>query len=265
MQKRAYTLIFLLYIISVPASWSQTVEITGNVVANGDVENIHIINASSRKFTTTTNSGTFIIPVKYGDTLKLTSVRYKAKDVLISRKVIKDKSITVYLEENINELDEVIVGKILTGDLGSDILNSDFKRDIDFYDLGLPGYTGKPLTQSERRLAEADAGKMFYVGLGAGVNFHKLLNAISGRTKMLKERVRLERNTELMNSIKDRLSKDFFSEHPLDEQHIKDFFYFCSEDEDFEERCRGRSDFEIFEFLKEKYDVYIENLKSKKD
>lgn len=265
MQKRVYGLIIFLYIISSTVIWSQTIEITGSVIANGDVENIHIINSSSNKFTTTNNLGVFKIPVKYKDTLTLTSVRYKTKTVIISRKTIGDKTITVYLEENINELDEVIVGKVLTGDLGSDIQNSDFKRDINFYDLGLPGYTGKPLTQSERRLAEADGGKFVSVGLGFGVNLHKILNTISGRTKMLKERVRLEHNTELMNSIKDRLSKDFFSMYPLEEKHIKEFFYFCSDDENFEMRCRGKSDFDIFEFLKEKYEVYIENLKTKKD
>lgn len=58
----------------------------------------------------------------------------------------------VHLIENINVLDEVFVGKVLTGDLSIDIKNSDLKRPIDFYDVGIPRYTGIPKAQCERRV-----------------------------------------------------------------------------------------------------------------
>lgn len=255
-------LILILLICCHGLSFSQSVELIGTVEANGDVENIHVINKSSNMFTTTNSLGAFRITAKFRDTLQFTSVRYKMASVIVSYKAIQEKSLIVYLEENINVLDEVIVGKVLTGDLDSDIENSDAERPIDFYDVGLPGYTGKPLTQSERRLAEADGGTLFTM---TSINVHKLLNKISGRTKMLKERVRLERNRDLMNTIKDRLSADFFNTNPLDEAMWVEFFMFCSEDPDFEHRCQGKSDIEVFEFLKEKYIVYLINLKSRQD
>ncbi|MBT8289139.1 MAG: hypothetical protein HKN00_00270 [Flavobacteriaceae bacterium] len=255
----------LLLLISVigflisPVVFGQTVEITGQIIAKGDVENIHVINRTSNHFTTTNAKGYFRITATYKDTLQFTSVRYKTTTRVVSYSIIQDRNITVYLEENVNVLDEVIVGKVLTGKLDSDIENTDAERPIDFYDLGLPGYKGPLPTQSERRLAEATKVQP---GL---IPILPLINAISGRTKTLKEHVRLERLAALLQSIKDRLSNDFFETYPIAEDHRQEFLYFCSEDADFDRRCYNRSDIEVFEFLAEKYEDYQLNLQSSRD
>lgn len=82
---------------------------------------------------------------------------------------------------------------------------------------------------------------------------------------MLKLRVKLETEEKIMYSIKARLSEDFFSAYPLDKKLQMEFFYFCQEDENFANRCSGENDFEVFEYLKEKYSEYISNLKENKD
>ena len=79
---------------------------------------------------------------------------------------------------------------------------------------------------------------------------------------MLKERVRIETNTSLINGIRDRIGEDFFAENPLDEKYRNDFFYFCTDDPNFEARCKDKSDIEIYGFLKEKLDEYNANLNS---
>ena len=68
-------------------------------------------------------------------------------------------------------------------------------------------------------------------------------------------------NTQLMNKVKDELAEDFFKTYPLKEELRTDFFYFCSDDPKFEERCEGRSNIEVFEFLVEKMTQYKANLK----
>ena len=260
MHKRfKFLFLWLFSILFYSYSYAQTVEIKGRVIGQDDVENIHVINKTSKMFTTTNVLGAFKINAKFRDTIQFTSVQYKTKTLVVSYKNIQEKALEVYLEEQINVLDEVIVGKVLTGKIETDVKNSEAKRPIDFYDVGLPGYTGKPLTQSERRLHEATKTQP---GL---IPILPLINAISGRTKMLKKRVELERISILKNKIKAKLSKDFFSMYPLDPTYREEFFYFCSEDPYFELHCRNKSDIEIFEFLKEKYDEYQENLKSEKD
>lgn len=74
---------------------------------------------------------------------------------MVSKNILSSKAIYVTLEEQINELEEVLVGKVLSGDLLMDIENVEGNPLINFYDVGILGYTGNPATQSERRLAEA--------------------------------------------------------------------------------------------------------------
>ncbi len=258
-------LFLLLCLFFVNIICSQTIEINGVIKGISDVENIHVINKTSNKFTTTNKKGGFKIQVKLNDTLVFSSIQYKLKAIIISPKNIKEHYVLVYLNESVNVLDEVIVGKLLTGSLDSDIKNSDAERPIDFYDVGIPGYSGKPKTQNERRLYEADHGKYVAIGLGFGLNLNKILNKVTGRTKKLKERVRLESNDVLLTKIKSRLTDNFFNVYTLDDSLRTDFFYFCSEDENFEKRCKGKSDIEVFEFLAEKIVAYKSNLKEDKD
>ena len=138
--------------------FSQTKDISGKIVATGDLVGIHIINKTALKYTITDDNGNFVIPAKLNDTIIVSGIQYKPVDIIITDVIMQTKAMTVNLEDNVNELDEVVVGKILTGDLLSDIENSDAKREINFYDLGIPGYTGPRMTQSERRVYEAQSG-----------------------------------------------------------------------------------------------------------
>ncbi len=247
--------------------YSQSVEISGQIIGTGNVENIHIINKSKKKYAVSNTKGEFIIEVVTNDTIVFSSVQYKLESIIISKEDILAKKIKVTLESKINELDEVVVGKILTGNLLSDLKNSDAKPKINFYDVGIPGYMGKPKTQSERLLYEADGGNIITSaggsinGAGAGLNFTKILNKISGRTKMLKARVKLETEERLLFSLKSRLETSFFKQNPLDVEYRMDFFYFCVEDPNFTKRCKN-SDLEALLFFKEKYEVYLKNRKN---
>lgn len=251
-------------LLSVSIGFTQSVKVDGQVYANSEVEGIHVINKTSKKYTTTTASGSFEIEAKLNDTIVFSSIQYKLTAFRVTSEIILDKKMTIFLEELINTLPEVTVGKVLSGDLEFDVKNNVVEKPIDFYDVGIPGNTGKPKTQSERRLHEADAGKLIpSVGFGFSLNFYKLLNKITGRTKMLKERVRLEANDELLYHIRAEFSEEFFKTHLLDENLIMEFFYFCSDDENFLSRCRGKSALDVYTFLDEKYIEFKKNIISK--
>lgn len=255
--------ILLLFFLSITKLYSQTVEISGRILNTSEVENIHVINKTLEKYTVTNKLGEFKIIARLNDTLVISSIKYKRYTTIFSEENISNKSILILLQEQVNELDEVLIGKVLTGDLMSDVQNSDAKPNINFYDVGIPGYTGKPKTQSERRLYEASdlnptAGGSLG-GVGGSVSLGAVINALTGRTKMLKERVAIETKHDLMLSIKARLSKDFFASNPLDEDHKMDFFFFCSDDKNFMKYCKNKSDFEVLIFLRYKYKAYLEN------
>ncbi|MCB4809519.1 hypothetical protein LG651_14780 [Tamlana sp. 62-3] len=256
--------LFLFVVFSFQLINAQTTEILGRVESANNVENIHVINKSLNQFTITNIVGEFKVLVRLNDTLHFSSIQHKPKSVIITPSIINLKALKVYLEEQVNELEEVMVGNFMTGDLLSDVKNVKGKPPINFYDVGIPGYTGRPATQSERRLSEASNFRPSVngntMGGGGSVSILPIINAITGRTKMLKKRVEIESKDDVMLSVKARLAKDFFLSNPLDARFHADFFYFCADDEQFMARCNHKSDFEILIFLRYKYKQYLKNL-----
>ncbi|WP_229796775.1 carboxypeptidase-like regulatory domain-containing protein [Algibacter mikhailovii] len=235
-------------------SMAQTVEFHGTVVSDAhlDTENIHVINQTSQRYTTTNKDGHFKMVAKLNDTIMFSSIQFVPKSIVISTELMQSKILLVHLEEQINVLNEVLVGKVLTGDLLSDIQNTEGKAPINFYDVGIVGYTGKQATQSERRLHEATTG-------GGFMPLNPILNGISGRTKEIKEHVRIERKDALMRRIRSGLSDEFFVLNPLDEDVRMDYFYFCMDDKDFMNACNNKTDLEVLVFMEKKYVQYVQN------
>ncbi len=194
------------------------------------------------------------------DELEVSSVQYKKVNLVITETHIKNKRIVLYLEIQVNELAEVKIGNTLTGNLYEDIANSKAERPLDFYDVGIPGYQGKRKTKSERLLHEAgDFRPAMLLGLlGGSLPINPILNGLSGRTKMLKKRVELEKNTEKMQRLKAKLGADFFENYPLDTMKRMDFFYFCAEDKNLDKRTSG-NDFDSLNFVLHQSQEYNRN------
>lgn len=241
---------FLFLAFGLQSAFSQTVEITGRVTTTLDAENIHVINKTAQVFTTTNAFGAFKISAKLNDTLQFSSIQHKLEEVVVDSTILIEKRLDVHLEEFTYALDEVVVGQMLSGDLLKDIGNVEGKP-ITALQLGIPSYQGKLKTQSERRLNEATTGGPIF----------PLINAISGRTKELKNQVKLERKDDLLYNVRKKTEAVFFTMETLPESSRNDFFYFCSEDENFVNRCKAKSDLEILEFLREKLLEYKSNLK----
>ncbi|GAL68927.1 hypothetical protein [Jejuia pallidilutea] len=261
---RATLLFSIIFLVGLARA--QSVEITGKIESSVDVENIHVINKTAQKFTITNRFGEFTIPVNVNDTLSFSSVQHEAKAIVVSKAIYTSKTVTVLLVEKINKLNLVTVGKVLTGDLNSDIGNVEGSAPINFYNLGIPGYTGKLATQSERRLSEASnlspAINGGIYGAGGSMSILPIINAITGRTKMLKKRVEHERNEALITKTREKFSESLFNINPLDEAYRTDFFYFCEMDDNFYETCTTKPDLEVLEFLKTKLKQYKINQKA---
>ncbi len=249
-----FILLLLFGILNVRA---QSVDIKGKISAAVEVDGIHIINKSASRFSISNANGEFIIPAKLNDTILFSGISYQPKEIMVTKFMIASKQMPVYLEELVNVLDEVVVGKVLTGDLMADIIYADLKRELDFYDLGIPGYTGKLKTQSERRLYEATSG-------GGLVPIGLIINAITGRTKRLKEHVKLEKADDCLDKIKSKFSEDLFSDFDLEEGSKLEFFYYCQDDPEFENLCKSKNDMVTFEFLKAKLKVFETILQTQK-
>ncbi|WP_418508428.1 hypothetical protein [Corallibacter sp.] len=257
---------FIICLFSLQFFQAQTIELQGKVLTSLDAENIHVYNKTLKKYTITNKLGVFNITVKLNDTLVISSVQHELKSFSVDETMMLEKTLVIALEPLLNNLDEVVVGKVLTGNMLLDVGNVDGEP-VTSKSLGIPSYQGKPKTQSQRLLSEAAdfnpklGGSLG--GLGVTVSIQPILNAISGRTKKLKNRVVLEEREITMYRIKSRLSKDLFATNTLNENKIMEFFFFVSEEADFLSRTKGKTDVEVLSYLEERLHVYKTNLNQK--
>lgn len=255
--KTTKLLSFLVLFLCAHLLQAQRKELSGQLITNGDVEGIHILNKTAAKYAISNEDGSFIILARATDTLSISGLKYQSKEVVITQSMEDIDQFSILLTEKINELDEVIVGEILTGSLESDLENSKAETEINFYDLGIPGYKGKPLTQNERKLHDADGGGPIYTGLG--VNVHKLLNRISGRTKKLKNIVNLDDRDRCINRLRIDYEDIIFEKDTLVATLKNEYFLFCQEDERFLGLCEEKNELKLLEYLQEKLKAYREN------
>lgn len=241
----------------------QQKELQGKVVAQGkDVTGVVVRNINSRKATITDEKGNFSIAAKQNDTLIFLAVQFKNKIIPLTAEVFNTSFITVPLEEFVNELNEVIVSPYnLSGDIDKDIQNLKLEKDVSAEALGLPNADVKIATQSERQLYDADHGKFFYYYVvGAAININKILNRISGRTKMLKKRVAVDKKYAQTQLVQDAFVDSLFIDSlKIPNDSFSDFMYFCEVDEDFDAVVKTDDQLKIWEFLINKSEVYRKN------
>lgn len=250
-------LVVLLTSVIFQLSFSQKTDILGKVKSALEVENIHVINKTAQRFTTTNVYGEFRITASQNDTIVFSSIQHKLLSIVVNDQIITDRVLVVTLEEQLNALDEVIVGKVLSGDILMDIGDVNGEP-MTSKKAGIPSYQGPLKTQSERKLIEATTG-------GGIIPLNPIINGITGRTKQLKNQVKLEEKETLMYNLKIRLSEYLFEMNPLEEEYIMEYFYFVSEEDDFILRCKNQTDMLRLEYLNEKLIKFKGNINQTKD
>lgn len=119
-------IIFFLAIITSFSAISQNVkriEVSGTIIVEGsDVAGITIFNTSSNTGTITEENGSFKIQVAVNDIIEVSALQYQNIKFTVNEAIINSKKMKLFLIEEINKLDEVIVKtKGLTGNLGADV------------------------------------------------------------------------------------------------------------------------------------------------
>lgn len=232
---------------------SKTLE--GRVYSDdGDVAATHVLNLTTQKATITDGNGFFSIPVKLHDTLVFSAVQYRKKTVVISLSILESKEITIGLEEAMNVLDEVTVTPYnLSGDILKDIATLQTEPVVTSSTLGLPNAYVRIPTKAERQLFEAKSG----AGL---IPLNPIINGLSGRTKMLKERVARNNLYARTERVRDFYADSLYQKElniPLEK--IDDFLYFCEVDDYFQYVVDSHDLFKIWEYMRKKSILYRKN------
>jgi len=146
----------------------------------------------------------------------------------------------------------------LSGDINKDLNGLILDKDVSAEALGLPNADVRIITQSENKLNDADHGKFIYFyGLGFAVNVNKILNRLNGKTKMLKKRVELDADYEVIKGLEAKfLDSLILAELQIPQTRFYDFIRYCEADSSFKDHASGYDELKLWEFLKKKSGTY---------
>ncbi len=225
--------------------------------ATYDVVGVVVQNSTTQQSVITNKNGYFSIPVQLRDTLVFTAIHFKQKTLPVDKMLYDTTLVTVFLEEFVNELNEVVVQPYnLSGDLTQDLKNMTLTPKINATTLALPNATVKIISQSERKLQEA-SGMRITAGAGAAVALNPLINAITGRTRRLKKHLTLEqtyaRTQQIQHFYTDTL---LITALKIPEAYLEDFMYFCEVDRQFQILATSHDKLKLWGFMQKKSRLY---------
>ena len=193
----------------------------GKITNTNDIEGVHILNLSSRYNTITNENGHFSIEVQSQDTLLLSSIKYMPEKAIVTDSIFEKGILIAQLTELINELDEVFLNPNLSGNIGADLKKIKTEKPINFDDVGIPGFKGKP---------EEKIVPKYLVITPTSVNIEALYKYISGYYKELKIRRRWEMENNAVAKMLDYYTIPFFTTtYGIPEHSVYDFLLFCTE------------------------------------
>ncbi len=121
--KNILTPLFLLLVVIVNAQISNVVNINGKIIVESEgLFGITVYNKTLNKTAITNEKGEFSIDASLNNQIEVKALQYKNVNFNINEDIIASKSLKVFLIEEVNKLDEIIVSsKDITGNLKADI------------------------------------------------------------------------------------------------------------------------------------------------
>ena len=177
------------------------------VVDSTSAENINILNSRTQKATVSNAKGEFSIGVKIGDLLILSSFNLETKRKFVRAEDLRGELILLKMDLIANELNEVKINE---------------NSEINAENLRIPTAT-KHYTPAERKVRTATTGLL-----------DPLFNKLSGRTKMLKKQVLVEKNERLLMKLDGLYEDKYYTDVlKIPNDYIGGFQYYIVEDPDF--------------------------------
>lgn len=237
-------------------SGQEEVVITGQILNDTiDKSELNVVNLGLKIGAITDRNGQFKIKAHLNDTINISGVQYESRQIVINSTIYRRKRISFYLIPKINELEEIQLSNIsLTGNLKQDVLASKIKPQITAATLGLPVNARPIMTPEERR---------YYGATGGAGPLGALINAISGRTKMLKKHLKIaELHAKIIKNREKFSDSLYMKEFNIPKMLIEDFVYYVFEDKQAIRAIDQENLLELLDLMLSKSGAY---LKTKED
>lgn len=186
------------------------------VTDGAGIGGIYIINKGTGAEKKSDALGNFVIEARAGDVITAYSSKTEVRDFVINEKSFEEDPYIISINTQTYELDEVVVEKRVTSE-----------------SLGLVPPGQKRYTPAERKLFTATSG--------FGIDI--LLNALSGRTQMLKRALETEKKEMLLEMIGNVCTEEELrTEYKIPEEYTRGFVYYVVEDKEFVSALRSGND-----------------------
>lgn len=239
------------------------IEISGKViVVSNDVEGLTVNNITSNRIAVTDMNGMFNIYVALNDKIKITALQFDTILVAVTQEILDSKQLTVFLDEKLTALDEVVILPFnLTGDLASD-LNKVRSHNPKFESI----YFGDLLTEDNQytdiQYQEVENTILMKDRFYNGVDFVKITNWLV--KPLFGTKNTSKANTEFGNSnfdaLRDTYTKDFISSNfNIPEDEVATFIAFAESNNTDASLYQKGKDIELIEYLVNQSKLYLES------
>ncbi|WP_282090212.1 hypothetical protein [Aquimarina algiphila] len=257
------SIFFVCFIISVSKAQITTsrVMIEGKISApiGDDVEGVVIYNRSSNKGTISTKNGEFKINVGINDRIEVVAMQYQHFVILVDKGVVDNRKLNVFLNESVNQLEEVVVTPYdLLGNVSVDV------KKIGFTKSGI----GKVADETSSRINDIDydftqdqqstlENKVFLEdGMINGLNFVNLFKLVyNNKEKSKKKKLPSDIDVKVRDMYNDEFFKDFLA---LEMDQINDFIFFAEDNGLSNRYFESGKELDLLQFLVYQSKIYRE-------
>ena len=240
-------LLLFLFLFFLNSLFCQRKEIKG-VVLNKDAEGIHVINKTANLFTITDSEGSFFIHAAIGDVVVLSSVQYDLKIIEVDNNKYKKGEFFIILKENLTQLDDVIVGTQLSGNLYQDLKNIEVEEPFSPEDVGIPEYHG---VQQERIVP------VFSAITPTMIDIEAIYKHLSGYYKTLKTTRKMDKENATLEAIQNFYGKKFLIiVYDLLNEQLHEFLLFCIETSNIQTEFTNENHSLVLKILSDKRKAY---------
>lgn len=184
-----------------------------------ELNEVYVTNLRSDTNTLTDKNGNFTMFIKVRDTLQFSGLQIITRKIVIDENDVAKKLYVINLEAKIFPLDEVEIKKY---------------GNINAVSLGILQKPAKKYTPAERRLKTAtDYDVTDFLGstIGFSAGIDPIINALSGRTAMLKKELKIEKKEYLLQKIEYLFKQEYFLQNlKIPKEYLRGFWYYAVED-----------------------------------
>ena len=216
--KITYTITVLL--ITLAGICKERTMLKGKVVTTGNagIAAVFVINKASGTESKTAYDGSYTIMAKPGDVLAVYNKDITVREFLLKQESFSSEPFVVSVNYQPYQLEEVVIDK-----------------NVNSESLGLVPKNQKKFTQQEKKLYTSSYNTPLWVLalglLGGSMPLDPFINAITGRTKMLKNAVATEKTIAIVEKINGIYTADEVeNELKVPAEYVKGFVVYAAED-----------------------------------